>query len=97
MNGEQLKKTVRSGGVVYGTMLSMSRNPRWVTPISGFGLDYVIIDTEHAPRDRSDIADLLAAFTGSGVVPIVRIPIPDSHYVTMTRGRRACWLRTARP
>ena len=84
VNGEQLKKTVRSGGVVYGTMLSMSRNPRWVTPISGFGLDYVIIDTEHAPRDRSDIADLLAAFTGSGVVPIVRIPIPDSHYVTMT-------------
>ncbi len=84
MNGEQLKETVKFGGVVYGTMLSMSRNPRWVTPVSGFGLDYVIIDSEHAPRDRSDIADFLAAFSDSDVVPIVRIPIPDAHYVTMT-------------
>ena len=84
MNGQELKKKVSKGGIGYGTMLSMSRNPRWVTPIEGFGLDYVIIDSEHAPRDRSDVADLLAAFNASDVVPIVRIPIPDSHYVTMT-------------
>lgn len=48
-----------------------------------FRLDYVIIDTEHSPRDRSDLSDFLAAFNFSGVVPIQRIPIPDSHYVTM--------------
>ena len=83
MNGEELKKRVKSGGVVYGTMLTMSRNPRWTVPIAEFGLDYVIIDTEHTPRGRGDIGDFLAAFTHSGVVPIVRIPIPDSHYVTM--------------
>jgi 4-hydroxy-2-oxoheptanedioate aldolase len=29
------------------------------------------------------MGDLLHSFTNSGVVPIVRIPIPDSHYVTM--------------
>ena len=29
------------------------------------------------------MADFLAAFTFTGVVPIIRIPIPDSHYVTM--------------
>ena len=83
MNGEELKRRVRSGGVVYGTMLSMSRNPRWTVPMADFGLDYVIIDTEHSPRGRDDVADFLAAFNFSGVVPIVRIPIPDSHYVTM--------------
>ena len=83
MNGEELKSKLRSGGIVYGTMLSMSRNPRWVTPMSAFGLDYVIIDTEHSPRGRDDVADFLAAFTFSGVVPMVRIPIPDSHYATM--------------
>jgi 2-keto-3-deoxy-L-rhamnonate aldolase RhmA len=84
MNGEELKKKVKSGGVVYGTMLTMSRNPRWTTAMANFGLDYVIIDTEHSPRGRDDVADFLAAFNYSGVVPIVRIPIPDSHYVTMT-------------
>ena len=84
MNGKELKNKVKSGGIIYGSMLSMGRNPRWSTPISAFGLDYVVIDTEHSPRDRGDIADFLAAFTDSGVVSIVRVPIPDSHYVTMT-------------
>ena len=84
MNGKQLKAKVAAGGVVYGTMLSMGSNPRWVTPIAEFGLDYVIIDAEHSPRDRTDLADLLASFASIDVVPIVRIPIPDSHYVTMT-------------
>ncbi|MCH8207307.1 MAG: hypothetical protein IH956_09945, partial [Chloroflexi bacterium] len=83
MNGAEIMRTMRDGGIVYGTMLSMSRNPRWVTPMSAFGLDYVIIDTEHSPRGRDDVADFLAAFVFSGIVPIVRIPIPDSHYVTM--------------
>ncbi len=83
MNGAELKQKVRSGGIVYGTMLSMSRNPRWSNAMSAFGLDYVIVDTEHSPRGRDDIADFLCAFMFSGVVPIVRIPIPDSHYVTM--------------
>ncbi len=83
MTGEELKRKVNAGGVVYGTMLSMSRNPQWSTPMAEFGLDYVVIDTEHSPRGRADVADFLAAFNSSGVVPIVRVPIPTSHYVTM--------------
>ena len=83
MNGADLKKSVQSGGIVYGTMISLARNPRWSTTMSSFGLDYAIIDTEHSPRDRSDVADFLAAFNFSGVIPIVRVPIPDPHYVTM--------------
>lgn len=83
MNGEELKNKVQNGGIVYGAMLSMSRNPRWSNAMSSFGLDYVIIDSEHSPRDRSDLADFIAAFQHSGVVPIVRVPIPDSHYITM--------------
>ena len=83
MNGYELKQRMEDGGIVYGTMLSMSRNPRWATPMSNFGLDYVIIDTEHSPRGRDEVADFLAAFNFSGVVPIIRVPIPDSHYITM--------------
>ena len=83
MNGYELKQRMEAGGIVYGTMLSMSRNPRWAAPMSNFGLDYVVIDTEHSPRGRDDVADFLAAFNFSGVVSIVRVPIPDSHYITM--------------
>ena len=83
MNGAELKARVQNGGIVYGTMISMGRNPRWGSAFSNFGIDYAIIDTEHSPRGRTDVADFIAAFSFSGVVPIVRIPIPDSHYVTM--------------
>jgi 4-hydroxy-2-oxoheptanedioate aldolase len=83
MNGAELKATLKAGGRVFGTMLSIGRNPRWIPILDGVGLDYVIIDTEHNPRSRGELGDFLTMFNTSGVVPIVRIPIPDSHYVTM--------------
>ncbi len=83
MNGAELKAVLNEGGRVYGTMLTLSRNPRWVPVLDGVGLDYVIIDTEHTPRGRAELGDFLAMMNTSGVVPIVRVPIPDSHYVTM--------------
>ena len=83
MNGEQLKSKTKEGKVVYGSMISMGRNPRWTSAISDLSLDYVVIDMEHAPRGRAEVADYLVAMQSIGVVPIVRIPIPDSHYATM--------------
>jgi 4-hydroxy-2-oxoheptanedioate aldolase len=83
MNGAELKAKLEAGGRVFGTMLSVSRNPRWIPVLDGAGLDYVIIDTEHNPRSRGELGDFLTMFNTTGVVPIVRIPIPDSHYVTM--------------
>ena len=83
MNGAELKATLQSGGRVFGTMLSVSRNPRWIPVLSGVGLDYVVIDTEHNPRSRGELGDFLTMFNTTGVVPIVRIPIPNAHYVTM--------------
>ena len=66
MNGAELKDRVHGGGIVYGTMISMGRNPRWTSAFANFGIDYVIIDTEHSPRGRMDVADFIAAFTFSG-------------------------------
>ena len=83
MNGAELKQVLRDGGRVFGTMISIGRSPRWVPVLDGVGLDYAIIDTEHSPRSRDELGDYLAMFNTGGVVPIVRIPIPDSHYVTM--------------
>jgi len=83
MNGAELKAILKEGGRVFGTMLSVGRNPRWIPVLDGVGLDYVVIDTEHNPRSRGELGDFLTMFNTTGVVPIVRIPIPDSHYVTM--------------
>jgi 4-hydroxy-2-oxoheptanedioate aldolase len=83
MNGSELKATLNSGGRVYGTMISIGRNPRWVSALSGTGLDYVVVDTEHGPWSRGELGDYLSLFNADSPVPIVRVPIPDSHYVTM--------------
>ena len=83
MNGAELKAKVSTGGIVYGAMLSMARNPRWGASMAAFGLDYVIIDMEHSPRSRAEVADFIASFQYTGVAPFVRIPIPAAHYVTM--------------
>jgi 4-hydroxy-2-oxoheptanedioate aldolase len=83
MNGAELKATLKGGGRVFGTMLSIGRNPRWIPILDGVGLDYVVIDTEHNPRSRGELGDYLAMLNTVDLVPIVRIPIPDSHYVTM--------------
>ena len=83
MNGAELKQTLREGGRVFGTMITHGQSPRWIPVLSGVGLDYAVIDTEHNPRGRAELGDYLTMFNTSGVVPIVRIPIPDSHYVTM--------------
>ena len=83
MNGVELKAILESGGRVFGTMISLSRNPKWIPFLDGVGLDYVVIDTEHGSRSRGELGDFLTMFNTTGVVPIVRIPIPDSHYVTM--------------
>jgi 2-keto-3-deoxy-L-rhamnonate aldolase RhmA len=83
MNGAELKATLNSGGRVFGTMISIGRNPRWVPALSGVGLDYVVVDTEHGPWSRGELGDYLAQFDAAAPVPIVRVPIPDSHYVTM--------------
>jgi 4-hydroxy-2-oxoheptanedioate aldolase len=83
MNGAELKATLQAGGRVFGTMIAIGRSPRWIPVLAGVGLDYVIIDTEHNPRSRAELGDYLTMLNTTGVVPIVRVPIPDSHYVTM--------------
>ena len=83
MAGIDLRNKLEDGGIVYGTMLSLSRNPRWARAIGELNFDYVIIDNEHSAYSRGEVADFIAAINTTGTTSIVRIPIPSSHYVTM--------------
>lgn len=81
--GAELRQALRSGQTVYGTMLSLCRNPRWAEVLAGLGFDYVIVDTEHSPYGRSEVADLVAMLYRCGMVPIVRVYRPDPFLVAM--------------
>src|SRR4051794_12483521 len=66
MNGTELRKAMHGGERVVGTMTSFIRNPRWAAIYGRLGLDYVIVDTEHSPTNRSEAADLAFAFASVG-------------------------------
>ena len=61
MAGIDLRNKLENGGIVYGTMLSLSRNPRWARAIGQLSFDYVIIDNEHSAYSRGEVADFIAA------------------------------------
>ena len=82
ISGSEFKKKLRAGQLLLGTMIAMFRNPKWVSSISNLKFDFVVIDSEHAPRDRVEISDLVSAFKNTNTVPIVRVPGVSSHQVT---------------
>ncbi len=77
MNGAEMRAKMRNGERVYGTMVSLIRNTRWTNVYGRLGFDYVIVDTEHSPTNRSEAADLAAAFVSNGICPVIRVPTTE--------------------
>jgi 4-hydroxy-2-oxoheptanedioate aldolase len=72
----RLKERIRGGEVVVGTFMFTS-SPAVMEILGHAGLDFVIVDTEHAttsPFDTVTLGNLVRAAEVSGVVPLVRLP-----------------------
>jgi len=78
----QFRQQIHSGEILFSTMLSMMRNPRWLSTLKNIPFDFVTIDTEHSPYSLGEIADLITVAVAVGLPPMVRIPRPAWHYVT---------------
>lgn len=76
MDKKALSTKLQSGQNVYGTCMT-STSPLWPGVAAGCGIDFVFIDTEHIPLDRSALSNLCQHFRALNVTPIVRIPQPD--------------------
>lgn len=83
MNGQELKAALGDGQRVYGTMFVVTRAGHGDHRLREMGLNYVIVDNEHAPFSRSETAAWMRKLSQAHLVPVVRAPIPASHYVTM--------------
>ena len=68
----RLKPVINDGGSVYG-MFSLLNDPALVEMIGYVGLDFVIIDTEHASNTTEQVAQLIRAAELSNITPIVRV------------------------
>ncbi len=78
-----MKAALRGGERVYGTMFVQTRVGNGDHRLREMGLNFVIVDNEHAPYSRGETAAWMRKLVSNGIVPVVRVPIPASHYVTM--------------
>ena len=76
MTGKELSMALRDGRRVYGTLV-VSTSPKWPAVLRSSGVDFVFIDTEHIPIDRTTLSWMCQTYASVGLPPIVRIPSPD--------------------
>ncbi|MEW5974396.1 MAG: aldolase/citrate lyase family protein [Acidobacteriota bacterium] len=70
----RVKKALREGRSVVGTMVVEFRQPSIMQLLANAGFDFVIIDNEHGPFNIETIADLSRSAVQHGLTPIVRVP-----------------------
>src|SRR5438132_12072841 len=83
MNGAQFRAAAREGKTLVGTMVNVARNLRGASVFGQLGFDFVVVDTEHSPNNRSEAADAAMAFLAAGVCPLIRVPHTEPHATIM--------------
>lgn len=83
MNKSLLEK-LKAGQTVFGTCI-ISTSPIWSKSLVNSGLDFVFLDTEHIPLDRTELTYLCQVYNAMGISPIVRILSPDPYLACMAK------------
>lgn len=73
MNQYELKKAFVENRRVYGTLVA-SPSSKWAAQMAKTGADFVFIDSEHMPLDRSARGWMCECYKAMNIAPIVRIP-----------------------
>ncbi|MBL8134070.1 MAG: aldolase [Anaerolineae bacterium] len=74
MQGRVLRQKLHAGERVYGIALEGYGQPRFPRYFADVGLDFVWLDSEHAPNNRETIAWALQLYAAHNVAPFLRIP-----------------------
>ncbi len=89
MEATEFVKCLRKGKRLYGTAI-LSPSPLWPPAVRRAGADFVFIDSEHTPHDRTTLAQMCVAYKACGLPPLVRIPCPDPHEARKVLDGGAC-------
>ena len=76
MNNKEFLDRLKEGKCLYGTAI-ISPSPLWPLAVKKTGVDFVFIDTEHIPIDRTTLSWMCQVYKAYGLPPLVRIPSPD--------------------
>ena len=80
MESKEFLNRLKKGKRLYGTAI-LSPSPLWPLAVKRTGADFVFIDTEHIPIDRTTLAGMCQVYKGYGLPPLVRIPTPEPQEV----------------
>ena len=82
MEGNEFLDYLKKGQRLYGTAI-LSSSPLWPAAVKSTGVDFVFIDTEHIPFDRTTLAQMCVAYKAYGLPPLVRISSADPQEARM--------------
>ena len=81
MRTNQVKKTLRDGGLSIGTMVFEFNTTGIGRLAAASGAEFVLFDMEHTGWSIETIRMLLATTVAANIVPLVRIPATDYQFV----------------
>lgn len=84
MKANRFKAVLAQGKVPVGHMIGEFGTRGIAQILDTSDLDFVLIDTEHAPFTPAQLADLIAWFKVTTIAPFVRIPQVDYHFIART-------------
>lgn len=82
MRDNPVKRTLLAGGSAIGTMVTEFATPGIARLAAGAGAEFVLFDLEHTGYGIERLRSVLAAAEASGVVPFLRVPDADYHFVS---------------
>jgi 2-keto-3-deoxy-L-rhamnonate aldolase RhmA len=80
----RVKKALREGSVVIGTMVSTVRSPQIVPMLAAAGWDFYILDAEHNPFGWETMTDFMTVSRYEDIIPMVRVADPIYHLLART-------------
>lgn len=84
MKPNRCKQLLAQGKVPVGHMIGEFGTRGLAQILDTADLDFVLLDTEHAPFTPAQLADLVAWFKVTTIAPFVRIPQVDYHFIART-------------
>jgi len=81
MRENKVKRLLREGKVVIGTMVTEVRSPSITQMLSTAGFDCMFIDSEHSSFSIETVADLILAAKAADIVSVVRVPSRKEHHL----------------
>lgn len=74
MRTNRVKRALKNGEVVVGTMISACKGPGVATMMATAGFDYVYIDMEHSSFDMETLEEMIIALKCTDTMAFVRTP-----------------------